>query len=101
MVKKIIESGGKKILIHNFENNQANGLVEIFNDKEEKLYEFYMKNNQISSSIIIQKNNKTTKIENFHHQSPTGKVEIQERDPQNKITKETFIENFKNNKFNC
>jgi len=37
MVKKIIESGGKKILIHNFENNQANGLVEIFNDKEESL----------------------------------------------------------------
>lgn len=100
MTQKTITLGKKKFLIHTYENGKINGLVEVFNDKDIKLYEFTMENGKINGPITMQNGNKVTTVDKLSADGMEGAVNIKEFDKDNILAKHTHVENFKDGKFN-
>jgi hypothetical protein len=100
MTKKIINIGKNQYIIHNMENGKSNGLVEVFDEKNEKLYEFIMVNQQIQGSITIKSPNKTTKINHFSLEGIHKDIIVEEFDRENHLKKRTEIEELYKGKLN-
>lgn len=98
MAEKIIEIGDKKYMLHNFKDGEINDLVEVFNKKGDKLYEFHMVSNKISGPVTVISGNKKTTMDHLSSSGINGPITIVETDENNHIIKKTSIAHMEDGK---